>query len=202
MSTTYWLPAWEPHTYKTDYQNGGSFKTQISTFDNGKEQRRKKMTVERHRFIHSFDCLTEAELLAIYRFWQARYGAWEAFYYPNWGEILKGTRISTEYVSGGYGRIKDSSGGFLTAGFAAGQKVVIGKSTASPVSNDGIYTIYSAAAGILTLSSTDNVFDETAKTELTVFRTYLVRFVDDNFWNRFKLDNLGYTGSLEMIEDL
>lgn len=54
--------------------------------------------------------------------------------------------------------ITDSNNGFVTAGFVAGEKVIVSGSA----SNDGTYSIQTVAAGTLTLFPTDTLVNEVA----------------------------------------
>lgn len=60
--------------------------------------------------------------------------------------------------------IVDSASGFVTAGFTAGQKIVIGGS----VDNDGIYTIKTVTDDTITLSDSDYLEDEVDGTNITI----------------------------------
>jgi len=57
--------------------------------------------------------------------------------------------------------ISDSAGGFLTAGFAAGQKIYVNTTSNT---NDGVFTILTATATRLTLSTGDSLTTENAAT--------------------------------------
>ncbi len=59
------------------------FKTLISNFENGYEQRRKKWAHGKHSFSVKYDTLTLAEVDTLYDFYVARNGSHEAFYFAN-----------------------------------------------------------------------------------------------------------------------
>jgi hypothetical protein len=60
--------------------------------------------------------------------------------------------------------ITDSDDGFVTDGFAAGQEIVVDGST----SNDNAYTIYSVAAGTITLTSIGALTSESGVADMTI----------------------------------
>ena len=60
--------------------------------------------------------------------------------------------------------IKDSANGFVSAGFKAGMRIVVGGST----DNDGIYLITNVEVGTLTLSDTNYLTDEAAGDNVTI----------------------------------
>jgi hypothetical protein len=62
------------------------------------------------------------------------------------------------------GTITDSASGFVTAGFAAGQSLIVEGTS----NNDGIFTIASVVAGTITLSASDTLVDESAGTDFTL----------------------------------
>jgi len=65
--------------------------------------------------------------------------------------------------------ITDSNNGFLTAGFASGDLIIVEGST----DNDGIYTIDTVDAGTITLVSTDELSDEIAGEEVKITKLIL-----------------------------
>jgi len=93
--------------------------------------------------------------------------------------------------------ISDSAEGFLSAGFEAGQKIVVSGSG----SNDGSYTIAEVTAGTITLASTDDLAAESAGATVTIYtpkKSYLLRidatagagvgFYGDSHGGLFKAD--------------
>lgn len=70
--------------------------------------------------------------------------------------------------------ISDSASGFVTAGFVAGQTIVVSGSG----SNDGQYTINDVTAGVITLDSGDDLAAEAAGNSVTIYtpkKSYLLR---------------------------
>jgi hypothetical protein len=61
-------------------------------------------------------------------------------------------------------QITDSASGFVTAGFAAGQTLIVEGTT----NNDGQYLIEAVAAGAITIASAFTIIDETAGTDFTL----------------------------------
>lgn len=59
------------------------FKTLISAFENGVEQRRKKWGQGKPSFSLIYDVLTSSEMDILYDFYVARSGSYEAFYFVN-----------------------------------------------------------------------------------------------------------------------
>jgi bifunctional DNA-binding transcriptional regulator/antitoxin component of YhaV-PrlF toxin-antitoxin module len=81
------------------------------------------------------------------------------------GTHLTGSGIAFVAASGETpDTITDTGSGFLTAGFKAGQTVIVEGSD----SNDGQYTVAGVAAGLLTLSSVGDLVDETAGESFTL----------------------------------
>jgi hypothetical protein len=77
---------------------------------------------------------------------------------------LAGTTIA--FVEGGASNdtITDSGNGFVTAGFTAGDEIIITGSA----SNNGTYTILTVTAGTITLSSDDDLVDEVAGASVVI----------------------------------
>jgi len=82
--------------------------------------------------------------------------------------------------------ITDSAGGFLTAGFAVGQKINVDSTSNT---NDGQFTISAVTASRITLSSGDSLTTEAAATAgattITTYSTCLIEMTGDNnaFYN-------------------
>lgn len=83
---------------------------------------------------------------------------------------MQGNRSATtiSFVEGGASAdtILDSGNGFVIAGFAAGDSIIVEGS----VSNDGNYTIATVAAGVITLSPNDDLVAEAAGAAVIVKR--------------------------------
>jgi len=75
-----------------------------------------------------------------------------------------GTSIAFVRGSGGEDTITDTGSGFVTAGFKAGQTIIVEGST----SNDGQYSIKEVASGTLTLTSEGVLTAESAGDSLTL----------------------------------
>jgi len=65
------------------YADEEVFRTSISEMDDGSEQRGKRWATSRRRFVCNFMNRTTTEKDAIQDFFQARAGAYEAFYFTN-----------------------------------------------------------------------------------------------------------------------
>jgi len=92
--------------------------------------------------------------------------------------FLSGATISFNATAN---TIVDSDSGFVTAGFAAGDKITVSGTT----SNDGEYTIKTVVAGTITLDDDDSLTDETYGS------TFIVRWTANGTWAeaRFLTDN-------------
>jgi hypothetical protein len=169
-----WTVTWVP---QFTYRVGSGFETIISTFENGDEQRRAKRTTARCAFDVTFNGLAVTTATAIKNFYEARYGAYDAFNFPDYGAYVSGTRLAC--VEGGASKdtITDSSSGLVTAGFDAAHMVWIAGSGAS---NDGVYNVYSVAAGVITLDADQDIADESANASLKIYKAYSVRFEQDS----------------------
>lgn len=173
-----WTITWVPQRI---YTPGSRFRTLVSPFENGAEQRRKKWGAVKNEFILEFSGLTPAVINAIRNFYEAREGKYDVFTFPNYAEYIKGT-VLTLSETANPDTIVDSGAGFSTLGFVAGQDVTIAGSGAG---NDGVIEIDVVAAGTLTVGNGDLTADESANADLIVYRTYDVRFDDDYFGENF-----------------
>lgn len=90
---------------------------------------------------------------------------------------LSGTTIA--FVEGGASpdTITDSANGFVTAGFKAGDRIIIEGSD----SNDGVYTIASVVAGTITLSGADDLNAESAGATVVVKRDGSGTWAEERF---------------------
>lgn len=77
---------------------------------------------------------------------------------------LAGATIAFNENGASSDTITDSGNGFVTAGFAAGDEIIISGSA----SNDGVYTIASVTAGTITLIDTDDLTAEVAGASVVV----------------------------------
>jgi len=73
-------------------------------------------------------------------------------------KYVTGTTYSFTSEPSGNDTISDTGSGFVTAGFAVGDEIVVSGST----SNDGTYTITAVAAGVITLADDDTLTNEAA----------------------------------------
>jgi len=89
METFTWIP-------QKTFEYGSEYKTNISTFGGGKEQRRKKYSSGRGIFHLSFPTCPNADAEAILSFFDARYGAYESFY---WVHPLTSVTYTVRFVS-------------------------------------------------------------------------------------------------------
>jgi len=80
-------------------------------------------------------------------------------------DTISVSETTIAFVNSDPDTITDSGSGFLTAGFEAGQIIVI---TTTSGTNDGTYTIASVAAGTITLIAADSLTTENAATAGTV----------------------------------
>lgn len=64
-----------------DYEVVQEWKTVISTFDGANEQRKQKWTFPKYHVKLTFGPLSHADVATLWKFYQARKGAYEAFYF-------------------------------------------------------------------------------------------------------------------------
>ena len=85
--------------------------------------------------------------------------------------------------------ITDSDSGLVTDGFAAGQQITVDGST----SNDGVYTIYSVAAGTITLTSIGRLTSESGVSGLTIAADQIPHLIalPSNFVKEFRVEYRG-----------
>jgi len=76
MATFTWTPQFV-------YSYSPGYRTLISTFESGKEQRRQKWTAPRRRFHLVWNAISKSDADAIRAFFEARKGAYESFTYHN-----------------------------------------------------------------------------------------------------------------------
>ena len=169
-----WTETWRPQYI---YRSTTSWNTLVSTFETGEEQRRSKRALSQATFDLQYHALAVAAADAIRAFYDARKGSYEAFNFPSYGELITGTRLTL--VEGGEAKdtITDSLNGFVTKGFDANHDVWVAYSGAG---NNGIYTVYSVAAGTITLNATQDIADESGNASLHLYKSYSVRFVGDS----------------------
>jgi uncharacterized protein (TIGR02217 family) len=65
------------------FDSGIQYKTVVTPFESGKEQRRKKWTAGKRRFTLRFNALSAADVNAILTFFIARCGSYESFTFTN-----------------------------------------------------------------------------------------------------------------------
>jgi len=178
---------------------GTNWRTVVSQFESGKEQRRKKWSRKKHRFILSFEALTDTITDEIRVFFDSLYGAYTAFYFPNFMQMIKGTRLST--VDGGAGTdyIIDSQSGWIKKGFNTDLYVRIGGSVAGCNST---YTISAINAASLFVPAGSFAATEGGNADLAAYCTYRTRFKDDYFENNFLYKDVGEVRRVELIEDI
>lgn len=75
------------------------WKTNISTFDSGKEQRRQKWDFPKYNVELRYDVLSSADIQSLWDFYMARKGAYEAFYFYD----LESVAHNAQYVGIGDG---------------------------------------------------------------------------------------------------
>lgn len=77
---TDWNAAWSPQFVYIDQTD---WRTVISQFESGKEQRRKKWTTDRKRFHVVFNALDKTTADAIKALYNEKYGAYDTFSFTN-----------------------------------------------------------------------------------------------------------------------
>jgi len=192
-----WNIDWKPKKVLT---YGPSFDTQISQFRSGKRQYR-SLQDARRKFQVVFDGPSSALITdAIMAFFEARSGKYESFTFPNFAQKIEGTRLAC--VDSNSDTITDSSNGLILKGFETGGLVTI---EGSGESNDGVYDMHASTAinaGYITLAAAETLAAESANAALTIYKTYNVRFVSDDWAATFLEDDLAKIRTIDLIEDL
>ena len=177
---------------------GTEWKTVVSRFESGKEQRRKKRSRKKHRFILSFEALTDTITDEIRVFFDSLYGAYTSFYFPNFMQKIKGTRLTTADRGAELDYIIDSQSGWVKKGFDTNLYVRV---AGSGFGNNGIYSVEAINAASLFVP-TGSFVAEVDNYDLTAYCTYLTRFDADYFENNFLYKDVGEIRQAELIEDI
>jgi len=195
MAAVNWKLEWVPQNVATF---GSEWRTLVSKFESGKEQRRKKRSRKKHSFILSFDRgISDTVVDEIRVFFDSKYGQYTQFYFPNFMQSMKGTRLAC--VDGGVGAdtLTDTETEFVKKGFNTDLYVDIGGSLAG---NGGIYQLDGVAAGTLTIPTGSLTANESDSNILRFYCTYEVRFNEDYFRNNFLYKTIGQIRTIELIE--
>lgn len=176
---------------------GTEWKTIVSRFESGKEQRRKKWSRKKHRFILSFEALTDTITDEIRVFFDSLYGKYTSFYFPNFMQMIKGTRLTIVDGGGGVDTIIDSQSGWLKKGYNADLYIYI---YGSGEGNDGFFSISAVTAATLSVPTGTWASTESGNVALAAYCTYTTRFNDDYFENNFLYKDVGEIRSIELIE--
>jgi hypothetical protein len=192
-----WDVSWEP---KSSIIFGPTFETDVSTFRSGKKQYRKRLASSRYVFQLPFNGVSELSILdAIRTFFIARFGQFESFTFPNFGQRIKGTSLTI--ADADPDTIADSGSEILTRGFVTGGKVTIAGSGAG---NDGVYDIHASTAvtsGLITLAAAESLAAESGNANLIIYATYDVRFSDDmDLTDMVTVDKARHR-TIELVED-
>jgi len=171
--------------------------TIVSEFESGKEQRRKKWSRKKHRFILSFEALTDTVIDEIRVFFDGLYGAYTSFYFPNFMQMIKGTRLTMVVGGAGTDSIVDSQSGWVKKGFNTDLYVRVSGSGAG---NDGTFSVSAVTAATLSVPTGSWAATESGVVALTAYCTYFTRFNDDYFENNFIYKDVGEIRSVELIE--
>ena len=187
-----WTEAWRPQVI-TPYSGRVRYKTLITPFESGKEQRRQKQTKGKNGFTCSWNALDKTTYFAIKAFFEARGGAYETFNFPNYGQYIKGTRLSIDATAD---EIADSSSEFKNFGFDANYGICISDSVEG---NDGYYSLSTVADSTLSITGNVGGNNESANEDLRVYKVYSMRFLNDTFQSVVVAP--GYYGlSFELLE--
>lgn len=187
-----WTITWAP---ALGYAFEPEYKTLVSGFDSGAEQRRQKWTTPRYHFYLDFAAESYATIVEIMVFFNARAGGYGTFNFPNYGQRIKGTRLAC--VNSNPDTITDSSSEFVKRGFDTTHDVWI---AGSGQGNDDIKGVQTVAAGTLTLDNAETLTAESANASLIVYKNYVVRFNEDRFRQEFLTDSISSVKSIELIE--
>jgi len=189
-----WTEMWRPQSI-TPYGGSLRYRTLITPFESGKEQRRQKWSKEKHRFVLNWNMLSKSTFYEIQEFFKARKGAYESFYFPNYSQYIKGTRLSLNVSTD---VITDSGGDFLNFGFDENYDVCLAESAEG---NDGYYSVRTGGVddNVIELSDALPGNDESANPHLIIYKVYLVRFLEDTF-SAVQINPDYYRLSVEVIE--
>ena len=80
---TDWNSAWSPQFVYVDETN---YRTLVTPFESGKEQRRKKWTTDRKRFRIVFNAIDKTTADAIKSLYNEKFGAYDTFSFTNPGD--------------------------------------------------------------------------------------------------------------------
>jgi len=187
-----WDIDWRP-TFGFSFEP--EYKTVVSVFDGGTEQRRQKWTRPRYHFQLSFDNRAYSLIDEIMVFFNACGGAYDPFNFPNYGQRIKGSRLAC--VNSNPDTITDSSSEFVKRGFDTDHGIWI---AGSGQSNDGNYGVQTVIAGTVTLDTVESIAAESANASLIIYKSYYVRFNEDSFRQEFLTDSISGVRTLELIE--
>lgn len=178
---------------------GTEWKTVVSRFESGKEQRRKKWSRNKHHFILSFEALTDTITDEIRVFFDSLYGKYTSFWFPNFMQKIKGTRLTMVDGGGGTDSIVDSQSGWIKKGFNTDLYVRVSGSGAG---NDGTFSVSAVTAATLSVPTGSWAATESGVTALTAYCAYLTTFNEDYFENNFLYKDVGEVRSIELIEEI
>ena len=187
-----WTVTWKP-SFGMNFQP--EYNTLISPYEDGGEQRRKKRTRAKHRFFLSYDARENATIDAIAAFFNARYGAYDSFNFPNYQQRIKGATLAC--VDSNPDTITDSGNGFVTRGFNSTLDVWI---EGSGEGNDGVKDVASVAAGTITLAGGESLTAESANADLIIYPCYVVRFNEDRFRQEMLTNEHIAVSTVELVE--
>lgn len=88
-----------PLTYQYDYQETMNFRTAVSDFESGTEQRRARWSEPLRSFKLSFPGLTYGQIETLFNFYTDRQGAYDTFYF----DPLHNTAVTNELIGTGNG---------------------------------------------------------------------------------------------------
>lgn len=187
-----WTVTWKPDL---GFRFWSEYDTNVTVFEDGGEQRRKKRTRPRYHFSLAFSNRAIAVVDAIMAFYKSKYGAYDTFSFPGYAQRIKGTRLAC--VNSDPDTITDSSSEFVTRGFDSDLDVWIEGSGAG---NDGVYGVNSVAVGTITLDVAESLTAESANADLIVYPSYTVRFVADQFEREFITNDYSTVRIVELVE--
>lgn len=190
-----WDINWVPQrvaTYETEW------KTLVTPFESGKEQRRQKWTRKKHKFRLSFDAVTDTVVDEIRVFHDGKYGSYTPFSYMNHMQRIKGTTLSLVDGGAGSDTVKDSAKGFIKKGFNTDLLLYVNGS--ANTSNNVFASLTVVTAGTLTVKTATWAAADSSNANLEVYCGYRVRFSDDSFENNFLYTDVAETKTVELVE--
>jgi hypothetical protein len=173
------------------------FKTLISQFENGTEQRRNKWSRGKRQFTLVYNVLEIAEIEILWDFYVARKGSFESFYFTDLNLITGGINVidvtptngGTGYTAGDYLTVISGDGNGIVRVDTVGSGIITGM---YPTTNITAGTGYKVGTGKVTSGGTGA--GATINITTIINNIYTVRFLEDSMSYEMFTLNLTKTG--------